>query len=300
MDTNIILKEREHMAAIHNTDRSRWGTFAVVWYDRLSTEISHENVHLTIAPNHHDALRFAICCNWYDDEEFHTLIFNKLNPSSNDSDEENRSPERSVPWGNWRELYRLSTLTNSVEDDHIIRVIRLHRRDRLIRTDNDKIERESPYILSYFDNYGEPIIRICHAETKTMASHAFLTTSSPQINDIVSLTYAMINGAVWKYNRPIISTQTPSFPLMSPSSGITLDSVNESLMNIVPIRLPGPAFCTADTTPSPMTSSSLSSCSSQYSMNIKAVVGRESPESLYDKIDVVVDDNHRCAPLELV
>lgn len=227
------------------TDKKYWGTFAVVWFDKLSTLLLQENVHITVAPSYHDALRFALCCNWFDEDHFGEIISYKAD-------------DRRVPWGNWKELYRLSTQTNHVEDEVIIRVIRLHRRDRLERSETSV----KPFILSYYDSHGEPIVRMCYSNDMKTAVYSFLSVPSPQQTDSTYLTITSLYHLVWRYHRQVSVTETP------------LLSGDRVYGYIAPLSLPE--------SPSALSGSesSITSPMSTGSLGVREQICRESPDTI--------------------
>lgn len=227
------------------SDKKHWGTFAVVWFDKLSTRLLQENVHITVAPSYHDALRFALCCTWFDEDHFGEIISHK-------------AENKQVPWGNWKELYRLSTMTNHIEDEVIIRVIRLHQNDRLQRSETTV----KPFILSYYDSYGEPIVRMCYSDDLKTAVYSFLTVPSPQQTDDTYLTITSMYHLVWRYHRQISVTETPI---------LTGERVYGYIAPLTLPELPSSSSGSDSSLTSPMSTGSL---------GIREQICRESPDTI--------------------
>lgn len=255
-----------------NTPDDSWNTYAIVVYDRANTTIGKKNIHLTVAPSPHDALRFSVGAGFITDEWLHTILgsveerkrkpcfsyassiqvpkhplqvreearreaerrFSKASDEWSDEDgkstatsfnSETAEPPEEIAWKDWRDMYDLMMETDPGLHDTIVRIVRVSRRYSVSSSD-------PPYVLAYLDYKREPIIRLCNACNLPSAIITFYRISS----------YAnILEPPVWKYHRPIRSTQSPSIPAWVPN--IPDDKLPA-------IRIPGSAIVSPPKQPS--------------------------------------------------
>lgn len=238
-------------------------TYAVVVYDRLNVTIGNKNIHLTVAPTPHDALRFSVVAGHLTEDWLYEIIDSVDERQRRDSarqhfsyassisvpkhplqileesrrqrepkctssrdndtsstktyDSETADPPSEIAWQDWKELYETVIQTDPTMDDIIVRVVRVSRRHSVSSSD-------PPYVLSYLDYKKEPIIRLCNACNLPSAIITFYRIST-YVN--------ILEPPVWKYHRPLVSTQSPSIPAWAPKISI------ESLPMI---RIPGGSY----------------------------------------------------------
>jgi hypothetical protein len=239
-------------------------TYAVIVYDRLNVTIGKKNIHLTVAPTPHDALRFSVVAGHLTEDWLYEIIDSvderqrrdsarqhfsyassisvpkhplqileesrrqkeSKRTSSRDDDDtsstktydsETAEPPSEIAWQDWKEMYETVIQTDPIVDDIIVRVVRVSRRHSVSSSD-------PPYVLSYLDYKKEPIIRLCNACNLPSAIITFYRIST-YVN--------ILEPPVWKYHRPLVSTQSPSIPAWAPKISI------ESLPMI---RIPGGSY----------------------------------------------------------
>ena len=229
-------------------------TYAVVVYHCENTTIGERNIHFTVAPTPFDALRFAVASGFLLEEYLQEAIykvqsrlvrpifsyggskaqeaidyFNQVHDkplrkgntstptpprSPIDDDEDSYPPLKEIPWENWKTMFQTVSLTHPATDDVIIRVIRISRRYSVSGE-------HCPFVLAYLDYDKEPVVRICNAFNESSATAILTRGMYP--GEIARL------PAVWKYHRPLRSTQSPAIPMWIPPP--TLNSTTSSTIS---------------------------------------------------------------------